>query len=221
MADIVVASDDFNRVPNDLISVGHPAWRSQNFPSAAVVPRIVASDGQLATKCSDGSRYTRYGTDVYADITLSCDVWVESGAAAEDHAYLFLRGGTTGPSQCNFYVFHYRKDTQIGEQYWIQRGVSNSTYAFMANYTTLAYYVEPTHAAYTRKTMRFEAKGTTLTAYLDDVLVMTAEDGTYTTGSFGIGGGGPRMTLDNFQAVASVGPPPGIVLQHLRDQGMS
>lgn len=201
MAVVIVASDNFNRTPNDLIDVGNPAWRNQNFPNQSVIaPRIVSSDGQIATKCSDASRYTRYGTDVYADITLSCDVWVESGTVAEDHAYLFLRGGVVWASQSSFYVFHYRKNTGLGEQYWIQRGVSNASFPFQTSLITLASYTEPAHAAYTRKSMRFEAKGSTLTAYLDDVLVMTTEDGAYATGSFGIGGGGPRTVIDNFAA---------------------
>ena len=37
-----------------------------------------------------------------------------------------------------------------------------------------------------RKTIRFEARGNVLTAYLDGVLVLQATDDTYTRGGFGL-----------------------------------
>ena len=102
--------------------------------------------------------------------------YVETETDQASDGGLVLRFQSNG----NYYLMALRDDSRFGyANVELYRASSGS-------FTRIAGPVDLTWTRGTRKTFRFQASGSTLTAYVDGTVVLTATDATYTSGGFGM-----------------------------------
>jgi hypothetical protein len=104
------------------------------------------------------------------------DGWVETETDQAADGGLVLRFESEG----NYYLLAIRDDSRFG---WANLEVYR---AWDGEFQRLALPVDLPFPPGARKTIRFEARGNVLTAYLDGVLVLQVTDDTYTSGGFGL-----------------------------------
>jgi hypothetical protein len=149
------------------------------FNSSSSLERYTIHNTPGAWAVADGKLYADTAARQSVVIRKSAqltDGWVETESDAATDGGLVLRFQGSG----NYYLLAFRDDSQFFyanvEMY---RAVGGQ-------FVNIAGPVDIPWNPGTRRTFRFEAEGSTLSAYVDGVRVLQATDPTYATGGFGL-----------------------------------
>lgn len=177
--------DDFNRADENPLSLGG-LWDTRNTSTALKVVSNQAAGTSVALN-------SRYWTTKFTSADSKISIDVPTLGATDDYVRLWLRITNPGAAGETGYMMQWGPSDAPGVR--IFKETARETFTQIAQDTTKHYVAGDTIA--------FEAVGTAITVYLNNVPVLTVTDSTYTAAGYvALGARGVNIRLDNFNGTS-------------------